>query len=225
MKFFDDKSKNVKWWNRNYFYMGTIVIVLVNILLFKLLGSSWENSIVDIDGMNHWDDMVYLNPTIASFFNSFSHANWQHVLLNMLCFAVCGFYLERKTGSLGMVGLVLFGAYVSSVAITGNDLSVAWHGFSGVNYFLYAYVILDFLFSFAKTKRNKTNIIIGAILIVLIYVAMCFSGGVSGFEFKLYPYDLLHNCGHYCGFLMGFAIGLFKNIIELSAKHSAKQNI
>ena len=224
MKFFDDKNKNLKWYNRNYFYIGTIMIVLINVLLFVVLGNSWDSSIISVDNFGHWEDPFYFNSTIASFFNAFSHANLQHVLLNMLCFAVCGIYLERKTGTLGILGFVVFSAYISGIAVTCNDLSVAWHGFSGVNFFLYAYIIFDFFFSFRKDKKNRTNIILGSIVLLFIYVAMCFSEGVSGFGFKIYPYDLIYNMGHYSSFLMGCAVSLFKNIVEISAKKSVKNN-
>lgn len=223
MKFFDDKNKNLRWWNRNYFYVGTIVIIAVNILLFVLLDYGWDSEIVSADDVGNWEAPLYLNRTIASFFSSFSHANWQHVLLNMLCFAACGLYLERKAGTFGILGIVLFGAYASGVAITANYLSCAWLGFSGVNYFLYAYILFDFIFCLKKEKRNKTNTILGAVILFLIYVAMCFNGGVEGFGFELYPYDLIYNCGHYCGFLMGCAIALFKNIIEITVEKSVKR--
>lgn len=41
MKFFDDKSKNLKWYNRNYFYIGTIIVIVLNILLFAILGNDY----------------------------------------------------------------------------------------------------------------------------------------------------------------------------------------
>ena len=222
MKFFDDKHKSLKWWNRNYFYIGTIVVILINILLFVKLGDGWNSEIISVDGAGHWGAPLYFNATIASFFNAFSHANLQHVLLNMLSFSFCGIYLERKTGTLGLLGFVIFGAYVSGMAVTCNNLSVFWHGFSCVNYFLFANVIFDFFFSLRKEKRDKTNIILGSIVLVLIYVAMCFCGGVSGFEFKIYPYDLIYNMGHYSSFLIGCIIALFKNIVELTVEKSVK---
>jgi len=224
MRFFDDKSKNVTRFNKNYFYMGTIIIILINIALFVFGGNNWDDGILSVDKMNHWYDALYFTPTIASFFNAFSHANLQHVLLNMLCFAFCGLYLERKTGTLGMIGFVIFSAYISSIASTCNDLSVAWHGFSGVNYFLYAYIIFDFFFSLRKSKRNKTNIILGSIVLLFIYVAMCFSEGVSGFGFEVYPYDLIYNSGHYTGFLAGIMVSIFKNIISITAEKSIIQH-
>ena len=64
MKFFDDKSKNVKWWNRNYFYAGTIVVVLVNILLFAFLGNDFESCIAP-DNSGHWGNGFYFIPTLS----------------------------------------------------------------------------------------------------------------------------------------------------------------
>lgn len=222
MKFFDDKNKSLKWWSRNYFYIGTIVVVLVNILLFVELGYNWEK-IISVDS-GKWGTPFYINSFIASFLNSFSHANLQHVLLNMLCFAVCGIYLERKNGTLGLLGFVVFGAFISGIATTCNSLDVWWHGFSGVNYFLYAYIIFDFFFSLRKEKKNKTNIILGSIVLLLMYVAMCFCGGTSSFEFQIYPYDLIHNMGHYSSFLIGCVIALFKNIVEITAEKSVNRS-
>ena len=68
MKFFDDKNKNVNKWNRNYFYIGTIIIILINILLFELLGDDWNDNIMQIDNNSHWEDLFYFNPIIVSFF-------------------------------------------------------------------------------------------------------------------------------------------------------------
>ncbi len=213
MKFFDDKCKNVKWWNRNYFYAGTIFIVLLNILLFACGGSDWEN-VVDPTTGHHWHEVFYFTPTIRVFLSAFSHANWQHVLLNMLCFVIVSIYFERKIGSLGMLGFVIFSAYLSGIAVGTNNLAVNYHGFSGVNYLLYAYVIIDYIFSFRKERRNKTNTIMGSVIIVLIYLFMCFDGGTTGFSFKWYPADLMYNLGHYSSFVAGVVVGLFANIIK-----------
>lgn len=207
MKFIDDKSKNLKWWNRNYFYAGTIIVILVNILLFAYGGDDWE-SVFKVDYSEHWGDAFCFSSIIRSFFNAFSHSNWQHILLNMLCFLASGFYLERKRGSFGIVLIVLFGAFFASVATTANDLAVNWHGFSVVNYFLCAVVLVDYIFSFRSEERNKTNIIVGAIIVVFTYISMCFNGGVIEFSFEWYPYNLMYNMGHYSSFLIGIILSI-----------------
>ena len=34
MKFINVKNKKLRWYNRNLFYIGTIIIVLINVLAF-----------------------------------------------------------------------------------------------------------------------------------------------------------------------------------------------
>ncbi len=215
MKFIDDKSKNLHWWNRNYFFIATLIVITINLLIFKF-ANKWYFNIFTVDRLDHWSEVFYFSPTLVSFFNSFSHSNWQHVLLNMLCFLVAGIYIERKKGSFSTLLLVLFGAYISGIAITTNLLNVNYWGYSGVNYFLYSYIIIDYLFSFKKSERNKFNIILGAVVVALIYLASCFNGGTSKFSFTWYPYDLMHNMAHYSSFVAGIVIGLLVQIIKLN---------
>ncbi len=218
MKFFDDNNKKTCWWNRNYFYVGTIVIILLNIFLFWFAGSSWQNIVPATLGDRYWGA-----PTLRGFLNCFSHMSWEHVLLNMLCFSICGLYTERKIGTLGILGFVGFGAYICGIASVANLLLVNWQGFSGVVYFFYAFIILDYIFSFQKRKKNKTNIILGAIILVFVYLCMCFNDETSNFGFSWYPYDLIHNLIHYSSFIAGIVVSLFIQILEIFILNNYRQ--
>lgn len=221
MKFIDDKSKNVKWWNRNYFYAGTIFIIVLNILIFAF-ANCWQEKVFNYDELSLNNNELLF---VYYFFGNFSHGNWQHVLLNMICFAGVGLYLERKTGSFGIIGLVIFAAFFAGnakITISKNENIV---GFSGVNYFLYACIIIDYLFSFRKSQRNKTNIILGAIILALIYLTMCFNGGTTSFGFEWYPYDLISNSAHSSGFIAGVVFVLASEFIILYAENNAIKNL
>jgi len=219
LSFFNDKSKtNLKWWNRNYFYAGTILIVIINILIFAFVKKEPWEILGYKEGEGAWTSIFYLKPTLSMFLSSFFHSNWQHVLFNMLCFFVAGIYLERKMGTFGLLGFVLFASYISALAIGANALNIYSVGYSGVNYFIYSTIIIDYILSFQKQRRNKTNIILGAILVCLIYLAMCFSGGTSKISFSFAPYDLIHNMGHYTSFVAGLIVGLFGETIKFSLK-------
>ena len=140
----------------------------------------------------------------------------------MLCFFIAGLYLERKTGSLGLSGLVLSLAVLQGCVCAAAKGDLGFYGFSGVNYALYAYIAIDYLFSFTKSRRNKTDLIFGGIVIALIYFAMCFSGGTSSVSFAPYPYDLLHNLGHGTGFFTGTIVALLVQIpLTLAHKETA----
>lgn len=219
MKYIDDKcKKQIGWWNKNYFFAGTIIIVFINIYIFAFF-NDWQVKAFLVDSFAQYHERIYLAPFFRGFFNSFSHANLQHVLLNMLCFFVAGLYLERKTGSLGLCLLIIASAFFSSIAMASISFSAHFtHGFSGVNYLLYSYIIIDYLFSFQKAKRDIINILFGAAVIALIYLAMCFNGGTSTIGFELYPYDLTHNAWHYSSFVAGIFVGFTIQIAQLKTR-------
>ena len=225
MKYIDDDSKKLYWWNRNYFFVGTILIVLINIVIYAFEDSGWGYPRVG-NGylMGSWYTVLDFDNLVQSFLNGFSHSNWQHVLLNMLCFLICGAWLERRKGSICIVLMVLVMNAVTGAFISGNHLNVNYHGYSGVNYGFYAYAIIDYCFLFTcKQSRTKINIISGAILLGLIYFAACFSGGTAKVTFEWYPYDFMHNMGHYSSFLGGAILGLTVQLAKLVAVKERKE--
>jgi membrane associated rhomboid family serine protease len=223
-KLTNDPQKEKWWFNTNYFFAGTASVIVLCILLYALV---WSNGSPAINTHHpSWTSTLSFNAIIAGFLNSFGHLSWQHVLLNMLCFSACGLYLERKMGTFRLILFIPVLAFFTATAISTNFLSVNWTGYSGVNYGLYAIIITDYLFSFTKNNsgKNKFNLILGAIVIILIYIAMCYNGGVNSFGFKLYPYDLFNNMGHYSAFLAGLIIALTYKISRLTQKSNHMSN-
>lgn len=220
MKLIDSPKKRLAWYSRNYFYAATIAVVLTNILLYALLDYYWEGACGN--GHVSWGKSFDFERILRCFLNNFSHSNLQHVLLNMLCFFVAGLYLERKTGSLGLLGLVLSIAILQGCVCAAADGDMGFHGYSGVNYALYAYILIDYLFSLGTARRNKTDLIFGGVVLALIYFAMCFNGGTSEVSFAVYPYDLLHNLGHGTGFFCGAIVALLIQIPMAAARRSAQ---
>lgn len=204
MEFINDYRKVTHWTDKNFFFITTIFIAVLNIILYAALGG-WGSSVKT----NGWHAFIHFDCLVHTFLNAFSHSNWQHTLLNMLCFVICGIYLERKTGSLYFLLLILSFAFFGGCAVAANNNSIAFHGFSGVNYSLYAYVLIDFIFIIvSKKRRNKFRLINGGIMLALIYLAACFNGGTSSFSFSWYPYDMMYNLGHYTSCLTGLLIAL-----------------
>lgn len=80
------------------------------------------------------------------------------------------------------------------------------------------------LFSLGNARRNKTDLIFGGVVLALIYLAMCFSGGTSEVSFAVYPYDLLHNLGHGTGFFCGAIVALLVQLPMAAARRSAKES-
>lgn len=198
--------ENPNRWERNWFFAATVSVVLLNVILFAALGS-WQ---LKIDYNRHWNDCLFFKNLLQTFLTSFAHLNWQHTLLNMLCFLICGAYLERKLGSVKLFALVVVFAFFGGCAVAANNNSINFIGYSGINYALYAYVAVDYLFcALPKNRRNKPDLIIGGVMLGLIYFAMCFNGGTAHVGFDWYPHDLLFNLGHYTSYFVGILISVY----------------
>ena len=222
IKIINDNTKTLKWWNRNYFFIAVILVVLVNIILYAACGSNWQSQFDP--GFSAWEELFNISPLWRQFLNNFSHANWQHCLLNMLCFVICGGWLERRKGSFALIGLVILMSVVGSAFVTAVRGSYHYHGFSGVNYALYAYAIVDYIFLFRKETRSCENVTSGSILMGLIYIAACFDGGVDKVSFRIYPYDFLHNVGHYASFVAGLIIAIVVQVVKIFSGFEKKSS-
>ena len=224
MKVIDDESKKIRWWNRNYFFAGTVFVVLLNIIIYAADPNQiWFDHWHPTSG-KAWDSTLSFGSLAKLFVGAFLHASWQHCLLNMLCFLICGAWLERRKGTLPLLGLVFIMAWVAGAFLGGNHLSNGGVGYSGVNYAFYAYAIIDYCFLFIrKSTRTKINIITGAVLMALIYFAACFSGGTSSFAFEWYPDDFMHNIAHYSGFFGGAILGITVQLAKLIAVKERKE--
>lgn len=217
----NDSKKSVKWYSRNYFFATTFLVILINYIVFFAYGTPPGGTLYE---QPEWNSFSITNLLIAMS-HCYMHSGSQHCALNMLCFFVAGIYLERKAGSLRLLAMVIAMTAFTAFATTANDLSLTPVGFSGVNYGIYGFIITDYIFMlFQREKRSRFNIISGAVVLALIYFAMCFNGGTSTVSFVPYPYDLTHNIGHASGFVTGLLFGLYEGIVLLIEKLSRKKD-
>jgi membrane associated rhomboid family serine protease len=217
MKYIDDESKKLKWYNRNVVYVGTLCIVFINIFAFWFGGNDWAPNYVWSD----WKSILNFQNLIACFLSAYEHSNLQHCLLNSLCFLIAGCYVERKIGTVNLLVLTFAITFFCGCAVNANS-NPNNHGFSGVNYGIYAYIIVDYIFMFVYKKQTKINVIYGAIILTLIYVAACFCGGTSNFAFAPYPYDLIANKGHYTSFAAGAILFLLLQFVKFQTYSNQK---
>ena len=212
----DDKSKKLTVLNRNYFFAVTVFIVLLNIIVYAVHGSDTGNFLIRNP---KWHSFSVKN-LFQALVDSYTHFNWQHTLLNMLCFFIAGLYIERKKGSLPFLLFMVIMSLFTAFASCTNDNGIGAIGFSAVNYGLYGYIFVEYLFTLCqREKRYKFNIVCGAVVVALIYFAMCFCGETESVAFKWYPYDLLNNLGHASGIVAGLILGLYEQISDLIVKY------
>ena len=218
MKFFDDKMKNVRWWNRNFFFLATILIIGINFALFYFMGVEWSGR----PELIAWDEMFNFSNLINNFFSVFDHFNFNHLLLNMICFFVVGIFFERKYGSVNLILMTLLFAIVGKNMVGANHFGGWSIGFSIVNYAFYGFILIDFIFMFRRETRSVPNIIWGIFMIIFMYVSMAYNGGTIypvDLKLSIYPVDLMYNLGHYTALLAGVILGLTLKIHHLEVFH------
>jgi len=209
-KFVNEDHENKNWFSLNYFFAGTFALIFIMILVYGVTAPIHRGAPAE-----WYDDIFNFRIIAESFANSFCHNSWSHVLFNMACFLFCGLYLERKMGSIKFLLLILLLGLLCGVASTAAVLDANWAGFSVVNFALYFYIIIDFIFlALAKTKRNKLNLIFGGIMMVLIYIFMSINTEAS--SFYGYPLRLANNAGHFSGALIGIVMALTIRVARIT---------
>lgn len=227
MTFMDDSKKKLHWWNRNYCFMATIIIIALILLLYALGIKKKVGNPEDYS----WYNFMNLSNFFQNFVNNFFHLDWTHVITNAVTFFVCGLYIERKIGTFPTLFLTLLLAILSGVFTGSNNLSTNYAGFSGVVYAYYGYILVDYLFSLQKNKRTKQNVIFGVIVLAFNWFAMClnvttgtwFNIGDYNISIEWYPHSLLYNGGHYMAFIAGVIICLVLEIYAIFLRKTEKQ--
>ena len=75
-----------------------------------------------------------------------------------------------------------------------------------------------------KVKRNKINIILGAVVLFIEYFASCFFDTIGGGKgFTIIPYQLVCNIGHMIGFIVGVIFALVVCLAQLNINRNVKQ--
>lgn len=209
MKFFDDKSKKtLHWWNRNLIFLGTILFIATNVVIFAVLQSDRNllaEAIGPIQGNTFVDICLSLLIQISA---HFTNPDWTSLLFRMLAFAFILFYLERRIGTFSLIGLILSLTAITSLPMI-NNFSLVISGSKVVMFALLGYMLVDYiLFMFAKNKRGITNFFIGLIVLILTYASLLLEIHVIESEWNFLPttFSGLDGFGLLVGIILGLAI-------------------
>lgn len=218
MKFIDIENKKVNKWNRNYFWIVSVIYIILNITLYAIFKN---NNILWQFEESKWKVFNGFKDLFISIGNLYTHTSWGHVLRNMFAFSFSAFYIERKIGSLNFLGLILLMSIISSPLVS-MYVGLRWAGSSVIYFGVWGYVIVDYLFSLTSDNRSKTNLIIGGIVIFCKYIGSCLTENIIGTNIFI-PIHLIYNAGHYFGFLIGLLLALVVGITNLQVKHQRKE--
>ena len=213
MRFVDIEKKQVNKVNRNYFWVVSIIYIVLNITLFAIFKN---NNVLWKLEQTKWKVFNGIKEWIISIGNLYTHNDWAHVLRNMFAFSFSAFYIERKMGSLNFLGLLLILSMLSAPLVS-MYVGLKWAGSSVIYFAVWGYVIIDYLFSLGKNVRSKTNLIIGGVVIACKYIGSCLTNNIVGTNI-LIPIHLIYNAGHYFGFIVGILISLLIQIVSLQLK-------
>lgn len=204
------ERKKLYWWNKNYFWLFSIIYIILNITIYTIFKGynilwTWNET--------KWNVFNGIKVLMISFANLYTHENWIHVLGNMVAFSLAAFYLERKLGSLNFFAIIHIISIFSS-SMTSMYASCVWAGSSVLYYGLWSYLIIDYIFSLKD--KNKFNNILGLISIIGIYIGFCLTPNLI--DSTLIPINLIYNAGHYYGFIVGIILALLINVINIQIK-------
>ncbi|MDR3313580.1 MAG: rhomboid family intramembrane serine protease [Oscillospiraceae bacterium] len=210
--FFQEQGKRLTPRNRNWLFAGSAFVIILNIALFAALGSGENWCYWFYRSSPEWEAFVPLN-LLAALTSSFGHLSWSHVLMNAFAFLGCGLYLERRTGTLKLLLLVLIFAFFSAglLAVVFNRANEGV-GYSGVNYAFIAYIVLDYFTTVKRSDRFQR--VFGGIAVFCLVLGSFVDAEAAGFPLAYYPVNLAHNVAHYSGLFAGAAIWAFERVVK-----------
>lgn len=169
------------------------------ILLFdQVFGGALTRALFSVYRSSLWDPLTYLR----FFGHVLGHANWDHLIGNMMMFLVIGPLLEDKYGSMNILMVILSTAFVTGVIHFLLFPKVALLGASGV--------VFAFILFASMTSLKEGEIPITFILVALLYIGKEVLQGI-------FTSDNISNLTHIIGGLVGAYLGYQLNLYQ--AKH------
>lgn len=190
----NDKRKNLNWMNVNFFYISTIVFILVLIATFL-----WCRPVIN--------SLLERSYTWNILFLPFRHLSWIHLFGNIECFLVVSLFLERRYGSFKYSLIISISILLSPLA---NFVFLGLHGqgASLVNFFLFGIFFVEIFFNFRECFMTKYQNIFTIITIILILLLMSFTDNI-----QFSPLTTLLTINHGSAFIEGLLVGVLSNLI------------
>lgn len=199
----NQEDKKLNFFNQNFCYIATILIIVIVIVLNSALGTKLEEITMS---NNFW------NCFLVSLYPNYS----------MIMFAAVSLYLERKYGSVKYLALILVCIPISNViafafsALEGDVVTWGGRGFSCVSFITTGIFLMDFLLSIKYHLKNKLSFIFPIVITIVCILFMCINlpDGTSQYVHFDFPGRLLLNSGHYGPFACGVAMRLLGYVFD-----------
>ncbi len=205
------KDKELNWFNCNFCYAATILMICIMLICNFLLATPIQNLI---------NQDIRWNMIFCSFW--YNGGNF-HLLGNIMGLITLSVFVERHFGSLKYALLLFPCIPIANLACFAMLNYWGVGGFSCVEYFWYANIIWLLIFNFKTYFMGKFRWIFPVVLIgvILIMMSWAWSGdGMNGVGLDFC--NCLLEPQHYGPFIIGICTGLFANLYNFVIHKKAK---
>lgn len=229
MKFVDDYKKELKWYNRNYFFLGTIITVGLMFLIYYVIGDIIEN-------------LIETNRYLGYLFAPISAQNIQSLVISAVCVLLASLFLEKYWGSIKYFVVFLISLPITSMMVNtiyglykldNPDYALVGLQLSYLVYTLFGFVIVAMIFNLKKYLFDGKHSVLNWILLVLIIAIMCvlFPAEynnilvyIKGVKFGVFS-GLLSGVEYIASLISGAILGVLCEIYRLTSGSGNSDNI
>lgn len=201
-KFLNRSDKKLKWFNTNYFFLFSILLLIAWIVLnqTQIYNTISESFFDNVNSFNASESFNFFEFLKLTFMQS------AVVNLSIIILLPATIYFERKYGT--VVTLLMFILFIplSNIALFSISGPTGIARLSSTSFFTFAVFLIDFLFDIKRFKNHKLEIIYPIITIIIGCVFM--NIGAEGGFFGRLLYDC-HLIPFIAGILIGFVLKIF----------------
>ncbi len=205
------KDKELNWFNCNFCYITTILMICIMLMCNFLFAKSIHNLL---------DQDMRWNMILCSFW--YNGGNY-HLLGNIMGLITFGVFTERHFGSIKFAILLFACIPIANLACFALCNSWDLGGFSCVEYFWYANIFWLLVFNFKRYFVGKFRWIFPLVVIAIILIMMSWTwSGVGMNGVGLDFCNSILGPQHYGPFIVGLFTGLFANIFNCVVRKKKK---
>lgn len=222
MKFIDDYNKDITWYNKNYYFLGTIIMVAIMFLL--------EYAVKD-----QVAEFVAKNAYFGLILAPLSFSNFMNLVVSAACIGLVSLFLEKYWGTiryLVTIILTLLGVVfviptilVTHIALNPESaLTSAGLQLSSLVYAVFALAAVEIIFHPKKYLLDKLHSLPAYGVILVIVAIMCvllpatYNNDIAAYfkEVKFTAFEpLTKNAYYWFGAMVGGAVGIVSSVAAL----------
>lgn len=207
--FLNPPHKKLNWFNRNYYFASTFIIIALLCVCFFLLKGQLDKIVAsDI----HWN--ILLKPL--------RHAKVGDLVGNIIFFFIISIFLERHFGTMKYFFMVILSFIPSSLAVFAFAGSWAGTGFDGVVFFLLAILLLTLIFNAKGYFGGKCRWIFPIIVLALVAIMCCWDGKSQWPNISVGLGVFTHFLRNWQACAFGGVVGLFAYLFTFQVKKETR---